>query len=63
MDPALFATTIGALDVISSEIEKYISYAKYLSENKLTSSFALIAESLEVFYKQVFLPDYLTVYG
>ena len=58
MDPALFATTIGTMDDVSSAIERYISYSKMLTGRKSTSRFALIENSLKVFYNEVFRHDY-----
>ena len=58
MDPALFATTIGTMDEVSSAIEKYISYAKMATVRKSTSRFGLIEASLKAFYNEVFVSDY-----
>ena len=58
MDPALFVTTVGTMDEVSSAIENYISYAEMLTGRESTSPFALIEHSLKAFYDQVFRPDY-----
>ena len=57
MDPDRFASAISAMEQISSEMEKYISYAHILTE-KSTSRFRLIETSLKMFYAGVFLKDY-----
>ena len=62
MDPALFATTIGAMHEVSSSIEKYISYAKVHTGRKPTAPFALMEASLKAFYEEVFVADFEVLY-